>query len=560
MARLFRFLLILLTASIFQGPIDAYICTLVNKTRATIVVEFYKMNSQLKTESSGDITILPNSENKWDAGKCLVAFPCSISGIKIIQMTMPEKSGTESTKPVPGADKIQEKWTGVSAHAVSHTWVMTEDYPDAATGNFDHIQFILTRTPAGVRGTTYPGGMVWKSSPVEIIAPINPVKGFVPRNKAEYDESCYTYLTGEPTVLFDKMCQNPQPFMIDINNMVPKVYWSSRKEAMQQAIAEKSGEYDPIKRNGMRPSTSHYQTIKILHPCCGKADKEYLVVDSGNDQTWQADLFIAEHPRKSPIDKDWRVVKSIVLNDSPDEKDLWHPAGVDMCGPYLAIPMEDWRIKDYLSKELYPGKLIHYESRSKIIFLDMTDPLNPKRLNVTIERSAKKTRKNPGDNNPSFMPAIGFTRLSDRHYLIYLGGTGDIYISKTDNLNDGFNYSGRINDVPSQNTNFLTIGDKGDLYLVATYNVKNTAPVISGDNRATFYKFNYDPATKKGAATKIKDYNCNCGGGGVAGIGADFGCNFNAGANVTPTGGIIGIYHYVRDGKYLSCTLFGPRS
>ena len=190
----------------------------------------------------------------------------------------------------------------------------------------------------------------------------------------------------------------------------------------------------------------------------------------------------------------------------------------------------------------------------------MTDPLNPKRLNVTIERSAKKTRKNPGDNNPSFMPAIGFTRLSDRHYLIYLGGTGDIYISKTDNLNDGFNYSGRINDVPSQNTNFLTIGDKGDLYLVATYNVKNTAPVISGDNRATFYKFNYDPATKKGAATKIKDYNCNCGGGGVAGIGADFGCNFNAGANVTPTGGIIGIYHYVRDGKYLSCTLFGPRS
>ena len=265
MARIFRFLLFLLTASIFQGSIEAYTCTFANKTQATVVVQFYKMNSKLKTESSGDITILPKSENKWDAGKCLKAFPCSISGFKIIKMTVPGKSATESTTTVPGADKIQEKWTGLSAHAADQTWELTEDHVPDVNGKLAQVQFTLTRKPAGVRGTTYPGGKIWASDRIDIQL-INSVKGFVPKNDAEKNESCYAYLTGDPKEIFKAMCGNPRPFKINTNGKVPKVYGSKREDVIAQIAKEKGPEkyYDPAKGHGTRPSMSHFQTIKIL--------------------------------------------------------------------------------------------------------------------------------------------------------------------------------------------------------------------------------------------------------------------------------------------------------
>jgi len=375
----------------------------------------------------------------------------------------------------------------------------------------------------------------------------SPVHGFVPQNDAERNENCYAYITGDPHKILQAMTTNAKPFKIDINGLVPEVFASTREDAAIQAVREHSAEkyYDPLKRNGARPSLSHFQSIKMARKAHG-ARPEFIFAAAGDCRSWKSQLFIAQHPANASLTDQWKVIKNITLNENPDENDLWHPGGMDISGTYLAIPVEDYLIKEYLSEELYPGVLKHYESRSKIMFFDISDPANPKRLPVSIER------------NSGYCPAIAFTRLSNGHYLVYTNGAGDIHISKTSKLTDGFEQAGTIDGVSGQNLSFITIGSQGDLYVVATENTSRAAPVVAGKNMARLFKFNFDTSTKTGSLTFIAEYPCDCGGGGIFGLGADFGCNFNAAANVTPMGGLLGIYHYVLDKKYLGCTLFGP--
>jgi hypothetical protein len=375
----------------------------------------------------------------------------------------------------------------------------------------------------------------------------SPVQGFVPKNDAERNENCYAYLTGDPQTLFQIMTTNAKPFKISINGLVPKVFASTREDAAMQAVREHSAEkyYDPIKGHGARPSLSHFQSIKMARKANG-ARPEFIFATAGDSRSWKSHLFVAQHPANAPLTDQWKVIKDITLNDNPDENDLWHPGGMDISGSYLAIPLEDYLIKDYLSKELYPGVLKHYEHRSKIIFFDISDPANPKRLPVSIER------------NSGYCPAIAFTRLSNGHYLVYTNGDGDIHISKTTKLTNGFEQVGTIGGIEGQNLSFITIGTQGDLYIVATENTSIASPVVAGKNMARLFKFNFDISTKTGSLTYITERSCDCGSDSIFGLGADFGCNFKAAANVTPMGGLLGIYHYVLDGKYLSCTLFGP--
>jgi hypothetical protein len=374
-----------------------------------------------------------------------------------------------------------------------------------------------------------------------------PVQGFVPKNDIEHNENCYAYLTGDPQVIFQAMTTNAKPFRINTNDIVPQVFGSSRADAALQSAREYGPEkyYAPSKRVGARPSLSHTQSIKMVRRPHG-ARPEFIFIAAGDSRSWKSHLFIAQHPSHAPLTDQWKIIRNIVLNDDPDENDLWHPGGMDISGNYLAIPVEDFVIKDYLSKELYPGVLKHYEPRSKIMFFDISDPMYPKRLPVAIER------------NSGWCPAVAFTRLHDGHYLIYIAGAGDVYISKTTKITDGFNHTGTIDGIPGQNASFITIGPAGDLYIVATENNNKATPVIAGDNIARLFKFNFDAQTKTGSLPYISERICDCGGGGIFGLGSNFGCNFNAAATVTPMGGLLGIYHYIIDGKYLGCTLFGP--
>jgi hypothetical protein len=375
-----------------------------------------------------------------------------------------------------------------------------------------------------------------------------PVKGFVPKNDTEYNENCYAYLNGDVKVIFDQMCRSEIPFKIDTNNQVPKVYSSSRDDVIAQIAKEKGPEkaYNPNKKHGARPSLSHFQTIKMIRRPNG-ARPEFIALAAGDIRQWKSHLFIAQHPQESKLTDGWKVIKRITLNDSNDENDLWHPGGMDICGNYLAIPLEDWKIKIYLSKELYPGVLTHYEKRSKIIFFDISDPINPKRLPVAIERQSGSC------------PAIAFTRLDDGKFLVYSGGGGDVFISKTSRIEDGFDYYSSLDRAYGQNLSFVTIGNNGDLYIVGTENTNDMSPIYSGSNKVYLYKFDYDPALKTGSIKKIAENNCNCGAGTLAGLlEGPASCNFNAAANVTPMGGVLALYHYVSGGK-IRCTLFGPQ-
>ena len=275
-------------------------------------------------------------------------------------------------------------------------------------------------------------------------------------------------------------------------------------------------------------------------------------------------MIVAQHQKEKPMAEGWNVINCITMNDPVDERDLWHPGGLDVCGQYVAIPIEDWTTKvldngkdGYLCDKYAPQitgiPLKHKERRSKIIFYDMTDPLAPKRLKVCIER------------NSGFCPAIAFTRIADGRFLVYSNGGDDIHISKTANLEDGFKKYGEIphSNVDGQNLSFVTIGPKGDLYLVGTYNNGKAAPIISGADIARVWKFDYDPDTNKGVIKEIAMYTCDCGEAKIAiagnKIGGAYNCNFNAAANVTPNGDLLALYHYVIDnGQHLSCTLFGP--
>jgi hypothetical protein len=558
--------LLLFSIILICGEIQAYTCMFKNDTDASLVIRFYRLKGNLKSESSGNITVLPWTTGIWNAGKAFI-FPYSIAGMEIVKMTW-------KGKDVPGGNSVHEFWKKTKARAVNCTWIMTQNFPPDAEMKRTKVKLTIDREPAGFKGSTYPGGIIWESEPFDIEIPekedkstlvldtkIEAVdlqdetirdtaaKGFVPKNDADRNENCYAYLNDDVTMVFRDMCNNPKYFRIDTNKIVPKIYETTRNKAMQGGLAEKSKKYDPVKKVGARPSYSHFQSIKMFRKANG-ARPEFIAIAAGDITKWEAHLFIAQRPKESGITENWKVIKCITLNDAPDENDLWHPGGMDISGNYLAISMLDFMIKEYITKELYPGRLAHTEPRGKIIFFDISNPLELKRLSVNIDLTAPSIDVTP--------PSIAFTRLNDQRYLICTTH-GDVFISKTKNIEAGFDHLSNIGTLGDwQNLSFVTVGIHGDLYLVGSDNTHAYAPVVSGDDIAAVYKFEYDLKTKTGKATKIIENKCDCGDDGIFGIGAGTGCNFKATGNVTPMGGFISAYHYVSNHKYINCTLFGP--
>jgi hypothetical protein len=156
--KIWIFTLITLGTTLFiQNQVNGYTCTLKNESYATIVVEFYRYTRP----SSGNITVMPGETGQWNAGTCALIFPCSISGIRI-------KSMKWGNRDVPGAAGAGEEWGGLKSHAASQTWVMTQEFMTNAEGKTDRVRFHLRREPAGAGGSTYPGGHIWSSEPMNI--------------------------------------------------------------------------------------------------------------------------------------------------------------------------------------------------------------------------------------------------------------------------------------------------------------------------------------------------------------------------------------------------------
>jgi hypothetical protein len=571
--------IMLLLGCIIQKSIyPTYTCTLNNESAAVIVVEF----DRLGRSGSGEITVEPKGLGKWDAGICALIFPCSVKGIRIIKVLWQGKEIPNST--------FEEKWA--AGRPASFTWTMTENFLLNDENEVDRVQLTLHREPAGFKGSTYPGGNVWTLGPLAItptenitkqaknvpksakqtIEPkkyankqeeqaaekgVNLAKGFVPKNEKDRAESCYCYLPNcDVKEMLRKMISNARPFLIHTNGIVPSVYGSSKNEVLEQVMQEKNGKYEPSAGNGPRPSCSHFQSLKFVRAPNGNVP-EFMILAAGDCREWKAQLVIAKKTKDDPLTGRWDVQKIITINDSEENMDLWHPGGLDICGNLMAIPIEDFLIKDYRPQSDFKPQYRH--RRSKILVFDITDILNPKLVTEILR-----------DSGP--VMCVGLTRLSDKRWLIYGGDPqyAEVYISKTTDAKDGFELHGHATcPCNGQNVSFITIGKNGDLYLAFTSNRSSLAPVITGDDVVDLVKFEYDLNTKgdgatiKGHANFIDTVNADCGHGeiqvGKEKIGGVQICNFNAAANIIPAGGIIGIYHYLdRKNQCLHCGLFGP--
>lgn len=138
--------------------------------------------------------------------------------------------------------------------------------------------------------------------------------------------------------------------------------------------------------------------------------------------------------------------------------DLWHVGGISLLGDIVAAPI--------------------YADNCKIVFYHFGDPEKPKKLNVEIDRKSEKAG------------AVTLTKVNDRYLTAVWQDNKkpyyfDFYLSKSNNIFDGFQDSVRIegDDVRPkigknqkyQAVNFVNQVD-GKLYLIAMHNTGPAAP------------------------------------------------------------------------------------
>lgn len=241
---------------------------------------------------------------------------------------------------------------------------------------------------------------------------------------------------------------------------------------------------------------------------------------------------------------------------------FWHNGGISSFGKVLILPLES---DGYLPKQKFETK------ESLIKFLDISNPLKPKDLNIDIPRAGT----NAG--------AASLVRLPNNYYLCAVwtdsdpneGRHLDFYISNNTNLKSGFNsnvvryYHSKA--YPGVNPTYqyikLILQDNGDLFMIGTENSYSWAPIPSfkGKNRARLYKIKFnlsnvinssfspiDFSTKLIRGTKDKVFKR----GGKR-------YNFNGAASIyiTPEKSLAlyaSHHRTYKDGAIISCTEFYP--
>ncbi|MFB0565301.1 MAG: hypothetical protein ACETWK_06430 [Candidatus Aminicenantaceae bacterium] len=252
--------------------------------------------------------------------------------------------------------------------------------------------------------------------------------------------------------------------------------------------------YVYVSRTGLTQARNHFQGIQRLR-------KGQYFVFSGADITepvshlfvgrmetrrargpWGSNLLFSARPK----DRD-RIVKVIPLDIH-----CWHAGGVSVLGDILAVPIEG-------------------NNMSKILFLHLFDPENPTRLACEINRP-----------NIAKAGAVALSRLSSGKFVCAVWrevkrkplGRLDFYISKTENLQDGFiekpdgddnecmaitwNWGDLNLNEPHnpkyQSVNFVcpSSSDAGDgmtlLYLIGTENDDPKVPIARGADYADLYE------------------------------------------------------------------------
>lgn len=262
---------------------------------------------------------------------------------------------------------------------------------------------------------------------------------------------------------------------------------------------------------------NHFQGCQRL------AGGPYLVVSGGDWESKCSHVFIVELGSK-PATGVWgsnvqggeptKDDRAMVCHAMGDNK-LWHAGGLDVQGHYLAVPIECTKTKGGFFgwlRGLFSGvKLPKCESsQSRVLFYDVSAPLDPRRLSSDIVRRDRKAT------------AVALTQLSSGRYLVGVLSSGedrgkkrrriDFYVSAGapetgfsptpvtwwDDLDD----SKRILD-DYQCINFVT-DSAGSLFMVGLHNRSSAAPTIREEDAIDLFRISIPGADRVGPELQIQ--------------------------------------------------------
>ena len=263
--------------------------------------------------------------------------------------------------------------------------------------------------------------------------------------------------------------------------------------------AHDGGRIDPwrytwhnLNNNG---SENHFQGMQRL------AHGKFLAISGGDWRTSMSHVFIVRmgsRPKRGP----WASNTTAKDKRPPDrdrivgvvgiDSEMWHAGGMDVMGNILAVPVEYPPPGSLPLRRLANLPLPDHGARvrSRVVFLDLSNPASPKRLRPTIERPRMKAT------------AVALTRLPNRYYLAAVLSAGglDFYLTNTRSIRSGFRarpttwLPRQVRALEGQerafggyqSINFVSQSD-GRLYLIGLRNTSPMAPTIGGDNNVDLF-------------------------------------------------------------------------
>jgi len=296
-----------------------------------------------------------------------------------------------------------------------------------------------------------------------------------------------------PVVPAGETVSTDMPEVPDVEHAYRSLFTIGDHLAVRDADLIPGSRYTSVNVGGVNRAICHLQGIQRLSGRNGK----YLVVSGGDPLQPASHLFVAElgsgrvrRPLGSNVllsrdapDGD-RLVKTIAI-----DREYWHGGGMAVLGDVVAVPLES-------------------DTRAKVVFLDLADPLHPRRLRCEIQCT-----NGAGHVDGVKGGAVGLTRLPGGHYLCLLyrevgsapKGRFDWYLSRTPDLSDGFH------ERPSRWT-YVPLADGRDpqyqmvtlfvdgtsegatrLLVIATENDDILTPVVLGQNLCDLWSVEIGP-------------------------------------------------------------------
>ncbi|NIR45386.1 MAG: hypothetical protein GWN99_13290 [Gemmatimonadetes bacterium] len=268
-----------------------------------------------------------------------------------------------------------------------------------------------------------------------------------------------------------------RPFVDDNPHVEDVVDQFARVRPRGDYLAARDGGVFPrhrytYKNHGDNRARVHFQGIGRLR------DGKHVVLSGGDIVAPASQLFVIRMDSRRTgawgsnilFDDDAPESDGLVAIARLDEK-LWHSGGISVLGDIVAVPIEDEK-----------------SGRSRIVFLDLSEPEKPRSFETTIERTKRV----------GMASAATLCKLPNGHYICAVWKNAplrlDFYLSRSTDFADGFRKQhlewpfGKLlptggREADYQGIHFVRQAD-GKFFLVGTENTSKMAPLAKGDDVA----------------------------------------------------------------------------